>query len=217
MFNIYIVHYDLLVERKQNMINQLINLGYKYTFISNKGQSVITDKEKSKFNTIKIAEISLFLHHIEAMKEVVNPLNKNKFNLILEDDAILHSKFDKIITTMLPRLPEDWDMFFIGNGCNLHAPYTEGKHIYKVHGNNSLNLKIGPTRCADSYFISKKCANLALSRLNLPNYLITMPIDHWLNAFIKHNNLNIYWLEPTIVQQGSELGTYNTSLDHTIC
>lgn len=219
MFNIYITHYDLLIERKENLIQQLTNIGYNknnYEFISNKGQSIITEKEKYKFRNIKISEISLFLHHIEALKKIADPINTTKYNLVLEDDVVLSSKFNSVLTNLLPNLPDDYDMFFIGNGCNLHAPYINNKYIYKVYGNNSLNLPYGPTRCADSYFISKKCAQLAISKLSLPNYIVTMPYDHWLNAFIKHNNLNIYWLEPTIVEQGTETGLYISSLEHTV-
>lgn len=218
MFNIYITHYDLLIERKEYLIKQLTNLGYNknnYEFISNKGQSVITNEEKNKFRNIKLSEISLFLHHIEVLKKIADSKNLKKFNLVLEDDVILSPIFTKVLNTLLPYLPDDWDFFFIGNGCNLHAPYTNGKHIYKVYGNNSLNLPYGPTRCADSIFISKKCATLALNNLLNPNHIISLPYDHWLNAFIKKNNLNVYWLEPTIVEQGTETGKYLSSLEHT--
>ncbi len=214
MFNIYITHYDVLVERKRNLIAQLTNLGYSsYEFISNKGQNVITNVEKSKFRNIKISEISLFLHHIEVLKKIADPLNTVKYNLVLEDDVILSSKFNDVLTEVLPDLPDDWDMFFIGNGANLHVPASNDKRIYKVYGTDSLNFAKGPTRCTDSIFISKKCATLALSIL--PDHIVTLPYDHWLNWFIKQHNLNIYWLEPTIVQQGTEMGVYKSSIQHT--
>ena len=109
----------------------------------------------------------------------------------------------------IKQLPDNWDMLFIGNGCNLHIPnemLVKKKNIYKR--SNSL----GATRCLDSYLITKKCANIILEKLKLPNYTILCPVDHWLNHVIKNNNFNVYWAEPTIVTQGSERGFYKSSL-----
>lgn len=41
---------------------------------------------------------------------------------------------------------------------------------------------------------------------------ITKPVDHWMNEVFKHIDLNVYWLEPTIVTQGTQSGKFKSSL-----
>ncbi len=129
----------------------------------------------------------------------------------------------------LSQLPEDYDIKFIGNGCNLHIPNNkiqQNKYIY--FKNNILidfqsNIKnwnvdwgTAIVRCTDSYLISKKCANKILNYFNNINIenSIYHPIDFWLNDIIKILNLNIYWAEPTIISQGTQCGIFQSSIGH---
>ena len=40
---------------------------------------------------------------------------------------------------------------------------------------------------------------------------INMPSDWWLNKVIRDLKLEIYWMEPTIVTQGTQTGKYKSS------
>ena len=40
---------------------------------------------------------------------------------------------------------------------------------------------------------------------------INLPLDWWLNEVIRDLKLEIYWMEPTIVTQGSEKGKFKSS------
>jgi hypothetical protein len=40
---------------------------------------------------------------------------------------------------------------------------------------------------------------------------IKSPVDFWLNTVIKDNAFNVYWGEPSIVLQGSEIGNMPVS------
>jgi hypothetical protein len=40
---------------------------------------------------------------------------------------------------------------------------------------------------------------------------ITLPLDWWLNQVIRDLKLEIYWMEPTIVTQGSGTGKFKSS------
>ena len=60
--------------------------------------------------------------------------------------------------------------------------------------------------------ISQKCA------INICNYYESMKensiglgLDWWLNQAIRDLKLDIYWMEPTIVKQGSESNKFKTS------
>ena len=200
---VFVVHYDKLVKRKENMINQLNKFNYEYEFISNYGQDKLTLNDKKKFRNLTNGEISVSLHHIECFKKIAE--SPKDYALILEDDAILHPKFNSILEFYKKQLPENWDMLFIGDGCNMHID----KNLLITEKNIYENKT---TRCLDSYLISKKCCKTILEKLNLPNYTILVPVDHWLNCVILKNNFNVFWAEPTIATQGSEKGAYKSSL-----
>ena len=58
----FITHYTPLVERKQNMIQQLEKYGItNVEFIENYDRELLTDQDICKFASIKMSEISLFL------------------------------------------------------------------------------------------------------------------------------------------------------------
>ena len=42
--------------------------------------------------------------------------------------------------------------------------------------------------------------------------MIDYPIDLWLNIPIYELKLNIYWMEPTIIKQGSEYNLFESSI-----
>jgi glycosyl transferase family 25 len=204
---VLIVHYDKLKHRKENRCKQLsLYKELNYEYISNYGKDNLTIENKKMFRNISDAEISVALHHIECFKEISE---KYDFAIILEDDIVLCPNFYNILNMYIKQLPDNWDMLFIGNGCNLHIPnemLMKQKYIYKR--SNSL----GATRCLDSYLITKKCANIILEKLKLPNYTILCPVDHWLNYVIKNNNFNVYWAEPSIITQGSQNGLFTSSI-----
>jgi len=100
---------------------------------------------------------------------------------------------------------------FIGNGCNLHIQkefikddilvYKKGSEITDWGGN-------GITRCMDSYIVSRKCATTVCNYIeNIVRREINKKInynsDWWFNIVGRDCNLEAYWIEPTIVSQGS--------------
>ena len=50
-----------------------------------------------------------------------------KYNLVLEGDAILDKDFVSKLTRGLKQLPDDYDMLFLGDGCNLHIESSKIK------------------------------------------------------------------------------------------
>ena len=69
----------------------------------------------------------------------------------------------------------------------------------------------GSVKCTDSFLINKKTCLKLLDYYN--KNIVYNPIDHWLNKVNIDLNLNIYWMEPTIVSQGSQNGVYKSSLE----
>jgi hypothetical protein len=207
-----IIHYTPLVERKKFMEDQMILNNLSYDFITIFDREELTVNELDKFNTakLKMAEISLFLKQIEGLKST------QKISLILEDDAVLCENFTNILNNYIKQLPEDWDFVFLGNGCNLHIP----KQIIDLDKNINLFIKCnyptswggnGSTKCADSYLVSSRAVKVLSKDFN-DEEKINLPYDHWLNKMILKNNFKVYWVEPTIVSQGSECNLFKSSL-----
>ena len=164
--------------------------------------SIVEDDCKIFVDNYSKVQIAVSLSHIYCYKEIAE---KYEYALIFEDDAVFNEMFSKNLHTYIEELPEDYDMLFIGDGCNLHIDkslFLPNVNVYKTIY----------SRCTDSYIISKKCAKTILNYINSIQYKIDEPIDTWLNRVIKDNNLIVYWAEPTIVSQGSQKGVFKSCI-----
>lgn len=220
---IFVTHYTPLTERKKNIEKQLNMLSVDYEFIEEFDREKLTREHLKLFNCRKLnlSIISLLMKHIQAYRKIID--SNYKYNLILEDDAILDTKFMESLEKGLNQLPENYDMLFIGDGGGIHindyrlniedrSEIQENKFIYKKSIMPSRSWG-GVTRCTDSYLISKKCVKNIMHYISqLGPMSICDPADWWLNRVAQILNLEGYWLEPTIVTQGSVNGTYTSSL-----
>ena len=209
---IFIIHYKKLVQRKENMIRQFVrNNITNYEFIE-------IDRDELKDDDLQIfqenynkAQIAITLSHMYAYKEISE---KYENALILEDDAIFSDNCIDTLHMYMKELPNDYDMLFIGNGCNLHiephiiqlSKYTYLKGLYPTSWGGD-----GISRCTDSYVVSKKCATKLCNYINTLKNKINIPIDWWINVAARDTLLKGYWAEPTIVSQGTQNGMYSSS------
>ena len=210
---VFVIHYTKLTNRKSHIIRQFNTHNITdYEFIEKYDKEDLRDCDKVLFNTDFKESMMSF---INKTFYVYNLISENyESALILEDDVILSNNFTAILNEYMTQLPEDYDMLFIGNGCNFHIePHkiVPRKYIYErgVHPTDWGGK--GATRCTDSYIVSKKCA------IKLCNYIknltskINLPGDLWLNIAARDNNLKVYWAEPTIITQGTENGLFKSS------
>jgi GR25 family glycosyltransferase involved in LPS biosynthesis len=212
---ILVIHYDKLVERKRHMLNEFQKHNLENSeFVSNHGKDRITLKEKSRFKNLTDGEISLMLHHFECYKIISE---KYDYAIIFEDDVILADDFRNKIEKYISELPDDWDMLFFGEGHGVHIPkfrLIPDVNIYKKMTDLKNNIPggiDGSTRCADSYIVSKKCAQRMVQVLNSIK-IISIPLDHLLNKINHFCRFNIYWAEPTLAIQGTSNGMFKTSV-----
>ena len=217
-FLIYIVHYDILVDRKINLIKQFNENNIsenKYIFITNykRDNISLTDLQLFENNSVSPGSIAITLSHLSCYSRLVS--NNDKYCLIFEDDVIFNNNFNEKLNNYISQLPEDFDMCFIGDGCNLHIPTyiikNSNTNIFLKDNEPSLWGGDGATRCTDSYLISNKCADKILSYISTMDKKINKNIDWWLNDIIRLLNFKVYWTEPTIVTQGTQNGLYTTS------
>ena len=212
---IFIIHYKKLTNRKEHIIRQFNTHNIPdYEFIEI-DRDELTIENMNKFEggeqRSNKAGMAISLSHYYAYKEITEKYDNA---LILEDDVIFSDNFMESLSKYLTQLPEDYDMLFIGDGCNLHIEndmLVPGKYIYErgVHATNWGGG--GATRCCDSYIVSKKCAKQMTEYVsNLNNKITECAIDWWLNNNARYNEFKVYWAEPTIVTQGSQNGLYQT-------
>ena len=210
---VYVIHYKKLIERKENIIKQFkIHNITNYEFIEidrdelEKENITIFEKNYSK------SQIAISLSHFYAYNKIIE--NNYNFGLIFEDDVIFSNDFINKLNVYLSQLPEDYDMLFIGNGCNLHIQNNKlipNKFIYEKNLEPTKWGGNGATRCVDSYIVNKKCAIKLCEYIKNIKYKINQPIDWWLNKALRDNKFKIYWAEPTIVSQGTQNGIYKSS------
>jgi GR25 family glycosyltransferase involved in LPS biosynthesis len=212
----YVIHYTPLKERKYFQLGQLDKLSLKNNvFIEKYDKENLEIEDLIKFDKkiLRLGTISLFRKHIYVM-ELIQKSNF-KYNLVLEDDAILDKDFVSKLTRGLKQLPDDYDMLFLGDSCNLHIESSKikaGQFIYKKCREPTNWGGNGGTRCMDSIIISKKCATKICNYYeSIKKNNINLPIDLWLNQVIRNLKLDIYWMEPTIVKQGSVTGKFKCS------
>ena len=207
---VFVIHYKKLIDRKTNILAQFKKNGITdFEFIEIDRDELHAQNTSMFEKDYSKSQIAIALSHFHAYEEIGE---KYEHGLIFEDDAVLSPNFTNTMKYYITQLPNDYDMLFIGDGCNLHIEPSKlipGKHIYKK------SLHDGATRCTDSYLISKKCAKQLHHYIKRLSYKIKIPIDWWLNKAASDNNFKVYWVEPTIVTQGTQNGTYKTSHDES--
>jgi len=214
---VYVAHYSPLVERRAFLETQLAkyNIGCEWFEQEPSSQEIerlynpspsawqmkisqIPNQSPEPFRSLNRVDVSLVYKHIKMYEKIVE---KNILTcLVLEDDVIFEEDFVNRFNFNLCDLPKDWDMVFIGSGCNLRIDplrLKDGKISY---------LKDHPaSKCSDSYIIKKSSAEKILSTV-IP---FSFPIDFELNYQMYLHDMKVYWWEPPLIKQGSESGLFN--------
>uniref|UniRef100_A0A6C0DJ37 Glycosyltransferase 2-like domain-containing protein n=1 Tax=viral metagenome TaxID=1070528 RepID=A0A6C0DJ37_9ZZZZ len=201
---VFIVHYKKLNERKDHILQQLRKYDINnYEFIEI-DRDMLESYDLSVFREgYSNVHAAITLSHFYAYKHAMKYSN----SLIFEDDAILSDDFMKQLQSYMNQLPNDYDMLFIGDGCNHHISADKivpSKNVYKRNLDNEF-----ASRCSDSYIITREAATKISKYIDALNKnSIADNIDLWINIAAKDTGLNVYWAEPTIVTQGSQSGLF---------
>lgn len=118
--------------------------------------------------------------HLDVMKQALKDNVKRLF--VFEDDAMFVENFDEKLEEIYNRLPEDWDMFYLGAWHLVCHPYAEG--VVKMVENYS----------AHAYGINEHFMQEAYSQAMKPK-----PIDIALSD--KHPHIKAYCAKPALVGQ----------------
>ena len=224
MMKIFVLHYPKLTHRKKHILEQFEKHGItNYEFIEKFDKDVITNDECPEFSKDYVAnrraELSLHLKHIYLYRLMVRE-NYSEV-LVFEDDVVLSDGFVEKLMKYMTQMPTDYDMLFIGDGCNLHIPRNQlvaNQYIYAKCLHETAWGGNGAAKCTDSYIIHQRCAKklcdyvAAAGAALVETKKINLPADWWLNEAARDLVLKVYWAEPTIVTQGSQNGMFYRSI-----
>lgn len=209
---IFVVHYKKLINRKTHILEQFKKYNITdYEFIEIDRDELCEQNISMFQENYSKSQIAISLSHFYAYKQIKDNYDNG---LIFEDDVILSDNFINIFNKYITKLPEDYDMLFLGDGCNLHIEKHKlipNKYIYEKGLYPTSWGGDGAGRCTDSYLVNKKCAIKLCEYINNLSYKINLPIDWWLNIAARDNNFKVYWAEPTIVTQGTQTGLFKSS------
>lgn len=161
-----------------------------------------------EFRKLRISEVCNSLSHIYCLDYIID--NNINLSLIIEDDVIFKPNFNKF-NDLLKNTP-DFDLIFIGSSFsiqtldNVGCENTEPAKL--ISPGIYEKVRNPKTRTVDSYIINFESAKKIRNIIDK----ISLPYDFDLAFFIKNLNLKVYWWEPGIISQGSQIGKYKSSI-----
>jgi GR25 family glycosyltransferase involved in LPS biosynthesis len=207
-FPVYVLHVKTGSEdREKSIIRQFEGLNISFEWVLQYDipeiDATVLNRYKNPEKQLRMDEISCCLKHKTAWNKIKN--SNSDGGLIFEDDVILNKI--KFLSYFNIGIKEYYDLernlgcICFGDGCAMHVPWTKikrGKHLYIS----------GQMRAADSYWISKQTASLLSNWIETNGF--SLPADHFLTEVLNALDVPIFWLEPTIVTQGSHCGVFKS-------
>lgn len=205
----YVLHVKQQEDRAQSIRTQFSTLDLPLQWILEYDISEIPDAvlEKHRYRgLLRPQEISCCLKHIRAWEKIAAAPKPGGF--VFEDDVLLDLQnfipvTEQALAEFTRFFPEENGCICFGNGCALHVPWTKFKknrHLYPAEY----------VRAADSYWLSRKTATLLLDRLSQNGF--SLPADHLLDELCFDLHIPIFWVEPSVVSQGSHTGRFHSSI-----
>lgn len=148
------------------------------------------------------AEKSCFYKHYLTYKAIVE--RKIPFALVLEDDAYLTHDFSKKLERVTEELKDKSNYLVNIESAYLSVPFRFRKcnqHIYLANY----------TKMTGGYLIDYSAAKKLYDYINF--HPIHLPIDIYQSEMRDVIGFNIYWSQPSLVQQGSKNGTFASAIN----
>jgi len=217
---VYVAHYSPLKERKKILLKKLNNYGIQVHWVEN--EPTEEDVERLHINTpllweykitnldyggpiphkqLTKSELSIAFKHLKIYEDVV--ANGVKTALVLEDDVVFEDDFVNNFNFNLMNTPNDWDLIFIGSGCNLRIPKNK-----RIPGKIAYRKEHPASKCVDSYLIKRSASDKIYNTI-IP---FTLPIDFEINHHMWAHDMVVYWWDPPVITQGSQCGLYKSEI-----
>lgn len=195
------------VDRRKSIERQLQPLGLAYEFIHSYDVADLNAAITARYfknELLSPGQRSCALKHLQALRLVAE--RQWQRALILEDDALLAGQF---VSRLQEALQESASIasphvLFIGSGGNLYTPrrlQVPGRHLYK-----STRGRLG-----EAYVLGSHVARRRVEWIDAHG--IPLPIDNLFEQIDRECGIDLYWLEPPIVEQGSKNGRFQSVLE----
>ena len=204
---ILVINVKRFVERRRHVEKQLARFDLRGAFIHDFDAEEISEELDRRWfagGELNRGQKSCALKHIVALRRVVE--RGWQHCLVLEDDAVLADGFPEGVRAALAETRDQPHPYviYLGAGGNFYTPASQrkpGRRIYPATKG----------RFADSYIIGAQEAAARLSRIETRP--MTKPIDVVFDTVDRAAGIRFLWLEEPVVEQGSKLGVFRTSLE----
>jgi glycosyl transferase, family 25 len=204
---ILIINVKSFVERRRHVEAQLARFGLSGEFVHEYDADEITpelDRRWFAGEGLNRGQKSCALKHVAVLRRVAE--RGWRHCLVLEDDVVLADDFPEGVRAALDearRQPRP-HVIYLGAGGNFYTPASQrrpGQRIYPATKG----------RFTDSFIIGAQEAALRLRRIEAQP--MTKPIDVVFDGIDRAEGIRFLWLEDPVVEQGSKLGLFRTSLE----
>ena len=205
---VFVIHARKYADRAAHMKKELARFDIPFEFIEPFDADMLDAAAQSRYlapvTNLSLAQHSCTLKHFEAMRRIAD--RNCPLALVLEDDVLLADNFIEELGRIVTEAGRLAPPFTIQIGCanNMYVPKNKlvpGRRLYEAR----------EVRAADAYLINAEAARKRVSWLDQNK--IHLPPDH-LHTFIdRAYDIKVYWSDPTLVEQGSMNGLFNSVLE----
>lgn len=190
-------------DRERHILKEFGRRGVPVNFFTKWDREDLTEADRQRAGQISDAELSLALKHIGIWQEFLE--SGQPYCLVFEDDVFLAKDFNAKLAKCLVEMgdPNRMSVVYLGNGSNYYIGWKHlkrGQHLYPAHH----------ARCADSYLITRPVAEARVKWFAANK--ISTSIDHLIEKVDPTIGVEMLWFERPIVEQGSENGTFRSSV-----
>lgn len=195
-------------DREKSIVQQFSKLGQPFEWILDHDKEDITPQLLEAYGYsghLNLAAVSCSLKHIRAWERIAH--GKTSGGFVFEDDVVIDlEQFHDISRKLLEEYHACWPgcgYISLGSGCALYVPWTK-------RCKNKLLYPAQHVRATDSYWINRETAVKMVDWIR--NYGFDQPADHLIDLITTALGIPIFWLDPTIVDQGSHTGLFKSSI-----
>jgi len=200
---IYFINMDVNKDRWEKCKNKLPNF-HRFNAINGKELEIeklrkygILNESENWKGRLKAGTIGCALSHIKVMSLIKN--QKEKYGLILEDDAIIPDNFISKLKNLEPYFPPYWDIIYLG-GCNISGRKYNEKFLIP-------EIKSGHNYCCHAILFNKENVDKVINILTP----IEKPIDLQLRS--NFDKIKAYFVYPSMFFQNNDLISVRRILD----
>ena len=207
-----VIHVAKFKDRAESIERQMKAAGMAFTYILKGDMDDISDDVLARYfkdgrdNMYRVSPItSCALKHLYAYEHILG--NDLPGALILEDDAVLDKdfckKFDQSMKEYESRYANEPVIISYENSALVFVPRSQRKEGQMLYPGEK-------DRYAGGYFISRKAAEVILN--DVKENRCELAIDGYHNYLLHKGMIKYLWSHPTIVQQGTVIGQFSSSL-----